>query len=74
MATTAQRLKKWDDRIAESWQDSDGVWIALQVGWQDSTNPGCHTIHEDTWQFALDLCAMAIPCHCRDCVADANNL
>lgn len=71
MATTAQRLKKWDARIQEAWQDEDGVWIALRSGWQDSTNPTCHTIHEDTWQLALDYVTMAIPCDCRECQADA---
>lgn len=71
MATTQQRLNKWASRIAEFWKDEDGVWIALKSGWQDSTNPTCHTIHEDTWQLALDFVAMAVPCECSECRADA---
>lgn len=71
MATTAQRLRKWADRIQESWQDEDGVWIALRSGWQDAANPTCHTIHEDTWQLALDYVALAVPCKCQQCQADA---
>ena len=74
MATTAQRLKKWADRIADvedARMSGDGFWIALRSGWQDATNPTCHTIHEDTPQYCLDKVAMAIPCECRECVADA---
>jgi hypothetical protein len=74
MATTQQRLTKWSNRISESWQDEDGVWIALRRGWQDSTNPSCHTIHEDTWQLALDLVSMSVPCACGDCCAQHRSI
>lgn len=73
MATTAQRLKKLAPRIAARWKDEDGVWIELKSGWQDVTNPTCHTIHEDTWKEALDLCGMAVPCDCRDCAVSGGS-
>jgi hypothetical protein len=35
-------------RIETEWADDDGYWIELKSGWQDSFNPTCHTIREDT--------------------------
>jgi len=73
MASTQQRLNKWANRIADYCDEramGEGVWITLRSGWQDASNPTCHTIHEDTPQFALDLVAMAIPCECAECRAD----
>lgn len=73
MATTQQRLKKWADRIAcfsDERGFGEGVWVILRSGWQDSTNPTCHTIHEDTPQDVLDKVADAVPCACKECKAD----
>ena len=71
MATTKQRIAKWSDRILSIDDErgiDNGVWITLKKGWQDATNPTCHTIHEDTYQICLDLVAMAIPCDCPECL------
>jgi hypothetical protein len=77
MSTTKQRLSKWADRIA-SFDDErsygEGCWIILRSGWQDATNPTCHTIHEDTPQAVLDKVAMAEPCACEDCRKDLGQL
>lgn len=73
MATTQQRLKKWADRISyvdDERGSGDGIFIGLKSGWQDAANPTCHTIHEDTYQLCLDYVAMAVPCGCKDCLAD----
>lgn len=34
--------------IYDAWQDSDGIWIMLNEGWNaDRTDYPCRTIHED---------------------------
>lgn len=65
-----RELKK---RIAEEWLDSDGYWIALKGGWQDSFNPTCHTIVEDTKAEAYKVLACSEPCNCAECISDLKN-
>lgn len=37
------------DAIYDAWQDSDGIWIMLNEGWNaDRMDFPCRTIHEDT--------------------------
>lgn len=67
MAPIPKRLQKWSDRVAAAWKDEDGVWIELRDGWQDSCNPTCHTICEDTWQAAIAVLKATEPCNCKDC-------
>lgn len=57
-------------RIKEQWCDEDGYWVALNSGWKDRYNPTSHTIHEDTKREALSIAADAIPCSCKECIAD----
>jgi hypothetical protein len=62
--------RRYKHMIAEEWRDSDGYWIALKYGYQDSSNPTCHTIHEDTKAEAHAVARDAIPCDCPECRAD----
>lgn len=37
------------EAIYDAWEDSDGMWIMLNEGWNaDRMDYRCHTIHEDT--------------------------
>lgn len=68
-ATIRKRLGKWATRVDDAEKDEDGVWIYLKDGWQDSTNPTCHTIHEDTWKDAIAVLKATEPCSCKGCIA-----
>ena len=55
------------DKIETQERDEDGYWVYLKAGWQDSHNPGCHTIVEDSKAEALRKAREAIPCKCKEC-------
>jgi hypothetical protein len=61
---------KYKHLIQSEWQDEDGYWIALKSGYQDSGNPTCHTIHEDTKAEAYSYLSSVIPCDCWECRKD----
>ena len=53
--------------VAREERDEDGFWIYLKDGWQDGSNPGSHTIVEDTRRAALAKLLDVIPCTCPQC-------
>ena len=57
----------YKDRISAEWQDIDGYWIELKSGWQDNSNPHCHSIREDTKKDAHEKAKGSVPCDCRYC-------
>lgn len=62
---------KYRSRIEEEWHDEDGHWVALKSGWQDNSNPQCHTIREDTQRECYELVRASVPCACLGCRKDA---
>jgi hypothetical protein len=57
-------------RICAEWRDEDGYWIELKSGWQDNSNPTCHTITEDTKIEAYYKLRGSVPCDCEQCKKD----
>lgn len=60
----------YKQRIAAEWRDEDGYWVELKSGWQDTYNPTCHTITENTKAEAHDKAKDSVPCDCRCCRQD----
>lgn len=57
--------KKYQDRIEEVFNDSDGYWCYLRGWcWDD---PGLHVIHEDTQKEVLECIRQTKPCTCNYC-------
>jgi hypothetical protein len=63
--------KKYEERVSEMYQDSDGFWIYLKRGWRQGDNV-CHTLHEDTQTRLLQELRKTKRCDCDYCkeVAD----
>jgi len=61
------KMIKGIEKIEKHYRDSDGYWVYLKRGYQDKTNPGCHTICEDSRSLALSKASFAIPCECSEC-------
>ena len=62
------RKMTYQKRVELEEHDQDGYWIYLATGWQDSSNPGCHTIVEDTRTAARRKLAQSVRCSCDDCM------
>ena len=66
----AKRAILADPRVLRAWDEhdmGDGVWVSLKAGYQDASNPGSHSIHEDRWTAAYAMLRVVVPCHCVDC-------
>lgn len=58
--------KKYQERVREIYQDSDGYWCYLNRGWYWE-DWGLHTIHEDTQKRILECIAATKKCDCNYC-------
>jgi hypothetical protein len=56
--------KRNPGKVQDWYQDSDGYWINLKLGWQWF---GCHAVHEWTVKDALASFSSVEPCDCPDC-------
>lgn len=56
---------KNDSRVSDIYHENDqGIkswWCTLKAGWQDSSNPECHTLHEGTISQICELVNNAKP-------------
>ena len=57
--------KKYQSRINEISNDSDGYWCYLKGWYWD--DPGLHVIHEDTQEAVLECIRQMEPCTCNYC-------
>jgi hypothetical protein len=53
--------------VSREYKDSDGYWIELKPGYQNGSDPGTHSIVEDTKGKAVRQLASVIPCNCAEC-------
>lgn len=61
-----KRYGKWIDAVSDERGSDDGYWVYLVPGWQNSNDPGCHIIHEDS-PAACAKAWLIEPCSCDDC-------
>lgn len=64
--TSIRVPKKYQNRIAEIYQDIDGYWCELSGGWYWD-DWSLHVIHEDTQADILRCIRETKPCDCERC-------